>query len=90
MHVEFSTEVGKIWLTQLDIYVYMSAPCRFTTHLIVPGSQRRTPITAAYLCALLSGLRVLSWDWVAASGLLAGCREGDFEITVNLVQTLQL
>ena len=58
-----------------------AAARRFTTHLVVPGTQRRTAITATYLRALLRGVRVLSWGWVAAccqSG--ASALESDYEI----------
>ena len=57
---------------------------RFTTHLIVPGAHRRTALSAAYLRALLRGVRVLSWEWVAACCQPDSCRESDYEVMVRI------
>lgn len=51
----------------------------------MPGAHRRTALSATYLHALLRGVRVLSWEWVAACCQPGSCRESDYEITVRIL-----
>ena len=60
-------------------------PCRFTTDLLVPATNRRTQVTFAYLQALLCGIRVLSWEWVHAHHAPPGVADEAFEVNVRHV-----